>query len=132
MKNKIIREVVILLSHGSREVQAKRALALLKKKFSKYFSSAIYIEYAFIQFNRPDLIALFKKLSVRLDLKQIKRVVIIPVFLLSGKHTRTDLPLLVKKIKKIYGNLNIKVALPLGPDDYIVKLLYKRYKGIKA
>lgn len=135
MKSLAPKEIVILLSHGSKEKYSKQVLVSLKNKLLKCISDKAFVFHAFIQFNNPNLTELFKRLRVKLDLRKIKRVIIIPVFLSFGKHTNQDLPKLVKEIKEKHLKANnkkidIKVALPLGSDNYIVKLLHKRYKEV--
>lgn len=129
------KEIVILLGHGSKEKHAKQVLVSLKNKLSKCILNKALVFYAFIQFNSPTLTKLFKRLRAKLDLRRIKRVIIIPAFLSYGKHTNSDLPKLVNEIKekqlKAYNKkIDIKIALPLGSDNYIVKLLLKRYKEV--
>lgn len=120
-----MNESIILLAHGSPEKYAKRVLLEIKKKFSKNCNNKkTKIYHAFLQFNKPSLEKCLNKIKD-------SKIVILPVFISDGRHTKRDLPKIIKTMKKSKG-LSVKVALPLGADDLMVKLLFKRYNEVKG
>lgn len=127
------KKIIVLLAHGSPQKHAKNCLTSLRKKLLPYFEkNSFVLSYAFLQFNKPNLEeCLFKILNNKRDYKKYS-VIVLPVFLSQGRHTLYDVPKILKNIKRFYKDINIKLALPLGPDDLLVKLLYKRYKMISA
>ena len=129
MKSQHINQAIILLAHGSQKKNAKRDLALIKRKLSNYLKNDSFILYnAFLQFSKPTLEScLGKILNSKFITKNLK-IIILPVFVSHGRHTSFDIPKIINKMKTIYKNPNIKVALPLGSDDLLVRILYKRYK----
>lgn len=125
------KEVVVLLSHGSSKKYAKQVLTSLKKKLSSILQKYnVQFFHAFLQINKP---LLEDCLLGIMDSKNIKisKIIILPVFISHGKHTRDDLINIVRKFKKSYEKPNIKLAEPLGDDEFLVKLLAKRYKNIR-
>ena len=129
----LLMEIIILLAHGSPEKYAKETLISLVKEFTgclKKNKKMIYC--AFLQFNRPNLEeCLIPILNSKCPLSSMK-IIILPVFVSHGSHTLKDVPAIIKKLKKIYKGLNIKLALPLGNDKLLVKLLYKRYREVAS
>ena len=128
MQRKI--KIILLLSHGSPEKHAKQVLVALKNKLSRYLKQRqiiFYLYYAFLQFNRPTLSECFDEIIRRYN-KHIISVVVLPVFISHGRHTLSHVPKIIKDIRNRHKSLRVKVALPLGSDDLVVKLLVKRYK----
>ena len=125
-----MKEIIILLGHGSPEKYAKKVLLALRKKLRAKLSRNKYnLYYAFLQFNKPSLTScLHKMFNSTFDIRHSK-ILIVPVFLSNGRHLMYDVPKIIKKIKLKcvkHKKLNIKIALPLGSDDLIVELLNKR------
>ena len=119
------KKAIVLLAHGSPLPDAKKAIVSLAKKLSRYIRVKMY--YAFLQFNHPRLIKCLYNIVGNKKLK-VSEVMILPVFISDGNHTLSDLPKIIKTFKKTYKHINIKLAKPLGNDDLVVRLLYKRYK----
>ena len=157
-----IKQIIILLAHGSKEKYVEKTILVLKRKLSKYINKkTVNIYHAFLQFNKPTLQeCLNKTLASQIqDLRKVHRVwhpfapfppkrhtslrmpyhcslfcvspkiLIIPIFISQGKHTLVDLPRIISDFRKNHKGVTIKLALPLGGDDLLVKLLYKRYKN---
>lgn len=133
MKKKIPKEIIIILAHGSPEKRFKKVVSSLRQKFSKCFvKKSTLVYHAFLMFNKPNFTSLLKSLLIKGN-KSLKKIIILPLFISQGRHSLRDLPKIIKCIKdeyKKYKNIPIKLALPLGSDDYVVKLLYKRYKEV--
>ena len=126
MSKSSIKDAIILLSHGSKEKYARKTLVELKNKLKKYFpKSKCNFYHAFLQFNKPTLYQCLNKVKS-------SKVVIIPVFISHGKHTLSDVPKIIKKVRDGKENVIVKVALPVGSDDLLVKALYKRCKDAIA
>ena len=80
-------EAIIILAHGSRNVQAVeeflRLANLVQERLPSY-----RIEPAFFQFSENNLHRGLKKLAV----SGYKKVKIVPVFLFEGVHIKEDIP----------------------------------------
>lgn len=125
------KQPIILLAHGSPEKYAKKVLISIKKKLSGYFEKKRFALYhAFLQFNKPDLESCLKQVLKSTINNRQSKIVILPVFISHGRHTLFDVPKIIKNIKKKYRGVKIKVALPFGSDDLLVRALYKQYKKV--
>ena len=128
LKSKNIITAVIILAHGSKEQHIKRVVVALAKKLSLCFSSkSLIVSYAFLQFNKPSFEEIVKRIFSK---NNPKKIIILPLFVSHGRHTLYDIPKIINNIKRKYRRVSIKLALPLGSDAYLVKLLYKRYKEV--
>lgn len=134
-----MKKIIILLGHGSPEKYASKVLLALKKKLLIRFSKDKYdLYHAFLQFNKPSLeYCLQNVLKSKIDnpargearhRRQKSQILILPVFLSHGRHLSHDAPKIIKKTKLKHKGVGIKLALPLGSDDLLVKLLNKRIK----
>ncbi len=64
--------------------------------------------------------------------KKIKKIVVVPYFVLTGKHVNRDIPVLVKEAARKCGTAaTISLAPYLGYDDGMVKLVRKRIREAK-
>ena len=121
------KEAILLLTHGSSEKFAKKNILSLKKRLANMFQDKQHVFYhAFLEFNTPMLLKSLYSIGGNKKLK-ISKVTILPIFISDGNHTLYDLPEIIKTFRKTYKHINIRVAKPLGNDDLVVRLLYKRY-----
>ena len=127
-----MKKIIILLAHGSPEKYARGIIISLKGKLSQYFpKNKFELYHAFLEFNKPRLEECFKQVFKNKRTRTAPvSVVILPVFISKGSHIMFQVPKIIKSIKKKYKNIDVKLALPLGADDLVVKILYTRYKQI--
>jgi len=119
------QEAVIVVSHGSRDEEAKSAflevVALIRKKLP-----GIRIEPAFFQFSSQDIPKALEKLAQ----EKYKKIALLPLFLFSGVHVGQDIPDLIKRKKKRFPHLKILLTPPLWPDERIADIAVHRIKEI--
>jgi precorrin-8X/cobalt-precorrin-8 methylmutase len=105
---------VIILTHGSRGKQGiaevPNVLARVTDGIKALLPPNIEIIGAALQFNRPTL----EEAAESLARMGTERIVIIPYFLLPGRHITEDIPELIEKLKKLYPK--IKFILTKAPD----------------
>lgn len=86
---------VILLSHGSRAVDARTMLEAYRMMLEKSCSYN-FVATASLQFNQPDLPA-----TMEGDVKKgAHRIVVAPLFLYQGRHVQDDIPELSREFRE--------------------------------
>jgi sirohydrochlorin cobaltochelatase len=80
---------------------------------------------AFLEIERPSIPAAFQALvEAGMD-----EVVLLPFFLLPGRHTRRDLPALVRAARRAYPRVRFRLAPSIGFDPALSGVLRKRARG---
>lgn len=101
---------VILVGHGTREQRGLDEFLAFSQAMSTYCKTVCrmqlfddQIEHAFLEFREPDVT------RVILDNYErgARRMILVPLFLLSARHMKTDLPLAVKRAKASAPDLSI-------------------------
>jgi sirohydrochlorin cobaltochelatase len=78
---------LLFIGHGSRLPYNKQVVTELAEKYSA--SNPDYpMEVGFMELVRPSIADAFNKLKE----KNVKRVIVTPIFLAHGKHTKKDIP----------------------------------------
>ncbi|MHA1380035.1 MAG: CbiX/SirB N-terminal domain-containing protein [Candidatus Helarchaeota archaeon] len=126
---KIIK--VILLGHGSSLPYAQKNFEKLTRNISTKFPDHI-IDYAFMTEGKA---ALHNKILSNLT-NDIKKIVIVPVFLSHGVHTKEDIPKMLeldsdnKKILNYQGrNIKLIYGEPIGIDNRIIDIVEDRIQA---
>lgn len=123
---------VLLLGHGSSLPYAQENFKKLKNLLATDYS-AYHIDFAFMTDGKE---ALNKKIYSKLN-KNIEKIIVVPVFLSHGVHTKEDIPKMLelesensktinfqgRKIKLIY-------AETLGIDSRIVDIVKDRIQAV--
>lgn len=122
---------IILLGHGSSLPFAKENFEKLKKMIIKNHPT-YQIELAFMTEGKK---ALNKKICSNLT-KDIEKIIIVPVFLSHGVHTKMDIPKMLEldsnNLKNIdFQGQNIKLIYtePLGIDPRIADIVFDRIQA---
>lgn len=100
---------VIIVDHGSRREESNRMLEQFVEDF-RAFSPYEIIEAAHMELSEPSIDTAFERCVTR----GAKRVVVIPYFLLPGKHWEEDIPELVKEAASRYPGIEFLVGAPIG------------------
>ncbi|MCS7103715.1 MAG: sirohydrochlorin nickelochelatase [Candidatus Korarchaeum sp.] len=118
---------VILVGHGSSKHYNSEVVKYFADKLRNRYP---YVDYAFIQINKPSLNeALLKAVS-----SGIESLVIQPVFLTRGAHVDHDIPRILGlsdgakkgKIELMGRSVNLIISEPIGMDDRLVEILSDR------
>ncbi|HEY78681.1 MAG TPA: hypothetical protein G4O09_06175, partial [Dehalococcoidia bacterium] len=111
---------VIILCHGSRgergAVEVPETLGRITEGVKPLLPTGVEVTGAALQFNRPTL----EEAVVALMARGVPRIVIMPYFLLPGRHITEDIPQLVEKLKDAYRGIKFTMAKPLGSQEYFI------------
>ena len=104
---------LILIAHGSRTPEASREIRALAKRVSAEFSGAyidVKTEGAFLSLARPSLAESVAK-AARAGAAE---VLVLPLFLFSGKHLSKDIPALIRGLRRLHAGLKITLLPHIG------------------
>jgi len=140
-------EALILVGHGSRLPYSKEVVSKIAEKIRERNIYPI-VEIGMMEFNEPTITQAVKRAIE----KGAKRIIVVPVFLAHGNHTKRDIP----KILGIYNgeeeeeshhhehhhhhhhreepleipeDVEIIYREPIGPDDRLVDIIIDRALG---
>ena len=137
----IIKKALLLIGHGSKLPYSKEFMINILKKFKErnIFSGNVFI--GLIEFNHP---------TIPESLKEImnlgfKKIVVLPVFLAHGTHTKKDIPRILQlktnnienenhhshhhihnEIINIPNDVEIIYEDPIGSHDKIIDILIEK------
>ena len=113
---------MILVGHGSRQPGFDGAMKSVAESLKKdrRFSHVLC---AFLEINSPSI----SEAIAACVQKKCRQIRILPYFLLTGRHTQSDIPRIVNEEKKKYGARARIVLCPyLGFDPKIAAVAKKR------
>ena len=84
---------VLLLSHGSRLDEGEEVIKAYKEMFAEEYPDAV-VEYGFMEIRQPTIPQTIKKLT---DGRNLEKIVVVPVFIAHGLHTKRDIPHILKR-----------------------------------
>jgi sirohydrochlorin ferrochelatase len=114
---------IIIVDHGSRSRESNRLLDEVAARFARRFGERFAIvEAAHMELAEPTIAQAY----ARAVAQGARRIVICPFFLGPGKHIREDIPRLAQEAARAFPDTEYLVAAPLGADDLILELLFKR------
>ncbi len=120
-------EGIIVLSHGSRNLEAQimldQILLLLQTK-----KPEACIKGAFLEFNQPDLGQALRNMAEQ----GVGKILVLPLFLLWGRHIMEHIPAILNQVRKLYPDLELKLADPLGADARIAEILWDRWQELES
>lgn len=112
---------ILYICHGSNQkAYIKQAVSFTDNVKSKI--DVKYQQICFLEKANPTI-----EQGVQILVEQgVTSIVAIPVFLLSAKHVKVDIPSILRNQKKKYPFLDIKISSAIGVDERIVDILYER------
>ncbi len=116
-----ITDGVILVDHGSRVAESNDALLRVVKRFQATLQHAI-VEPAHMELAEPSLATAV----ARCVSQGARRIIVVPFFLLPGRHWRKDIPQLTRDACLPHGDLPYLVTAPLGDAQGVVDVLIGR------
>ena len=78
---------ILLLSHGSRLDDGEEVIKAYKEMYAEEFPD-MPVEYGFMEIRKPGIPETIKKLSE----EDVDRIIVVPVFVAHGLHTKRDIP----------------------------------------
>jgi precorrin-8X/cobalt-precorrin-8 methylmutase len=111
---------LILLSHGSRlKESTDRFLSLLVERSSFLLPPGARISVAHLQFGKPDL----QEAVEGLARSGCRDILVLPFFLLPGRHPHLDVPRLVEEVSRSNPEINITLAPSLGEQPWMFEVV---------
>jgi sirohydrochlorin ferrochelatase len=118
-----VKNGMIIVDHGSRIAESNTMLERIATLFGvKFAADFTIVEAAHMELAEPSIATAYARCAQR----GAQRVVVCPFFLGPGKHWTHDIPELTQKAASAFPETSFCVAAPLGIDDLILDLLYKR------
>lgn len=114
---------LIIVDHGSTIDEANKLLITLSKNIKKHTDcNFTIVEYCHMELAEPTISDAFRKCINQ----GAKEVVVHPYFLVPGRHSKTDIPNMVKDVAKSYPDIKYRVTEPLGLHEKIVDVILER------
>lgn len=112
------RAALVFLAHGSRDPLWSGFLdAVIERALAQ--NSEACIRKAFLESMAPSLLDEVDALTAQ----GVCRVVIVPLFLGSGRHVREDVPAVVAALRARHPSLEIDLRASAGEDPAVLELL---------
>ncbi|MBI3590852.1 MAG: CbiX/SirB N-terminal domain-containing protein [Candidatus Melainabacteria bacterium] len=124
-KYKKYKHCLILIAHGSKELQWRRPFERLIGKLKRELPGD-YISIAYIESLKPSLSEVMKNLSNKKSANYIK---LLPLFMAAGSHINRDIKELVSRARKKSPKLKIEVLPPIGEHPKISSVICEIIKG---
>jgi sirohydrochlorin cobaltochelatase len=118
----VSREAVILLGHGSRQAGLGRPFASLQAWMQAELGPAYVVEDAYLSLSAPGL----EESLAQLHARGLRRVSILPLFLVAGQHVSQDLPMLLRACAQRWPGLELRQAPVLGAFSDLIPVLRAR------
>ena len=112
---------VVIVDHGSRRVESNRMLEVFVQHFQQ-LSEYHIVEPAHMELAEPSIGTAFDRCVQR----GARRVVVIPYFLLPGRHWDEDIPQLTQAAASKYPQVSYLVGAPIGLHPMMQKVIQSR------
>ena len=116
-------EGVILLGHGSRREEANEEICQMTKMIQEVDKDRFY-EVAFLSLGHPCLEDTVKNLIK----KGCEKIIVMPMFLVTGSHINKDIPEKILLQKTAYPNIEFILAKHFGSHPGIINIIQDRIK----
>lgn len=118
-----MKTAIIIVDHGSRSADSNALLIEVAKQFRHRFGDVFEIvEPAHMEIAEPSIAQAYAQCVAR----GATNIVVCPFFLGPGKHWQSDIPRLVLEANQQFPDTSSEVTAPLGVDELILDLLFKR------
>ncbi len=115
------RVAILLFAHGSRVEEANQSVREVAREVERQ-GPYTYVRPAFLELGAPNLAKAVHEAAEA----GLRRVIIIPYFLMLGLHLRRDLPSLVEAEKQKFPDLEIIVGQPLEGHPLMTSIIFER------
>ncbi len=118
-----MKTAIIIVDHGSRRMESNRMLEEVARLFAARFSQSFdIVEPAHMELCEPSIATAYATCVKH----GATRIVVAPYFLSFGKHWTRDIPSLLAQAAVEYPGTEYQLVEPLGIDDFMLDLLFKR------
>jgi len=112
---------VIIVDHGSRRAASNEMLEQIVARFAEHSDYRI-VEPAHMELAEPTIATAFDRCVER----GARRIVVMPYFLLPGKHWNEDIPELTREAAQKHPGVEFMVTAPLGMHPSIQNVIEAR------
>jgi sirohydrochlorin ferrochelatase len=114
---------IIVVDHGSRRIESNQMLEEVASLFGKRFGSRFpIVEAAHMELAEPSIETAYGRCVKR----GASKILCLPYFLGMGRHWTRDIPSLLNQASAKFPGTTYQLVEPLGIDDLILDLLFKR------
>ena len=113
-----MKTAIVILGHGSRSEGADDSILQVAARIRKNGSYEMVV-HAFLQYASPSLSDVLED-CIR---QQVAKVVVVPFFMQSGAHVSTDIPELLRTVKKKHPHLELVVTDYVGGHPFMVDII---------
>ncbi len=118
-----IKKALILIDHGSKVSEANDLLVKVKEKLLEYPGCEYdIVEHCHMELAPPTLEDAFAACVS----SGANKIVVHPYFLAPGRHSKTDIPSMVKAASGKFPSVECKITEPLGLHDKIIEVIVQR------
>ena len=117
----MIKQGVILLGHGSRREEANEEIREMAKLVQEADPNGLY-EVAFLSFGSPHL----ADAAVTLIEKGCEKIIVMPMFLVTGNHINRDITSRLLLQKTTYPEVKFVLAKHFGAHPGIISIVQER------
>ncbi|CCW35126.1 sirohydrochlorin chelatase [Chthonomonas calidirosea] len=111
-------DAILLFAHGSLLCGAGEALQAHAERL-RTKGLAAKVEVGYLNYSEP----LFGEVVARLAQEGVRRILVLPYFLVPGKFVKTDIPKALEEVKARYPEMEFVVAEPIGYDENLADAL---------
>ena len=116
-------EGVVLLGHGSRREEANEEIRQLTGMIQKADNNRLY-ETAFLSIGHPYLADAIENLIK----KGCVKIIVMPMFLVTGNHIDSDIPNKILLQKTAHPNIEFVLAKHFGSHPGVINIVQERIK----
>lgn len=112
---------IVIIDHGSKKSESNDAFIKIVRRFAARSRYEI-VEPAHMELASPTIEAAFQRVADQ----GANEVIVLPYFLLPGRHWQEDIPRLCTVAAQKTGIKNWKLAPPLGESEKLIDLIEER------
>ena len=115
---------VLLLGHGSRRAEANEEWEMIWQMFCQLHPQ-LTVQRAYVEFCHPSL---EEGVALLAGQKPLKTIVIVPLFLTTGKHLYQHIPEKIAQLEQQYPEISFVMTEHIGPDSLLLNIIEKRIR----
>ena len=115
---------VLLLGHGSRREEANQEWEQIWQMFC-HMHPQLIVQRGYVEFFHPSL---EEGVALLLQQENIKTVIIVPLFLTTGKHLYQHIPEKIQRLEQQYSRIQFILTEHIGPDSLLLQIIEKRIR----
>ena len=113
---------VVLLGHGSRRAEANLEWEQIWDMFRKLHPQ-LMVQRGYVEFSHPTL---EEGVALLLEQRSLHTILIVPLFLTTGKHLYQHIPEKIAHLEESYPKVSFILTEHIGPDHLLLKIIEQR------